>query len=209
MKRAMGWLAAVSLLLALAPTLRADPPASPSPSGSAKRPQAVERGLERLRERIHGLPSALPPTSADSATVGSAAPAGSTPKGRLSLEELARKWAERESSRAERRERHRAELLSEAGQRAGDPEVQAELKLHAARLADLARVEFLAKNARSGADRDQLLSRVAKLGLREANRHHARMRKLLAASPMPSSATPRPSAVPAAPPQGSSSGAAR
>jgi hypothetical protein len=215
-KSRAGWLAALGLLLALAPAVRAEPPAPPSASGAPERPNGdarVQRELERLKEHLRELPSAWPPPIDSAMAAGSAAPLGSGVVGRAMLEELARRWAERSATRAERRERHRAELLTEAGQHVTEPEVVAELKLHATRVADLARAEFLATNARSGADRDKLLARVSKLSLKEAARHRARMAKLLA-TPAAPSAAPAPRAVPApgaAPPapSGSSNGAAR
>ena len=92
---------------------------------------------------------------------------------------LGKRWAELAATRHARREKHRAELQQELGELAANPEIAAELKLHAQRLSDLARVEFLAKNARSGAQRQQLLARTGKLLQREAERHRAKLARLV------------------------------
>jgi hypothetical protein len=112
-------------------------------------------------------------------------------------DELARRWRALTATRPERRERHRAQLLRELGQRLSDPQVKDELKLHATRVAELSRIRFLAENARSGADRENLLARVARLLAREGERH----RKRLAARPTPTAASasgapPGPAALP-------------
>jgi hypothetical protein len=118
---------------------------------------------------------------------------------------LAQKWADRLATRPQRREQHRAALLHQLGQHLGEPELKAELALHATRLAELGRIEFLAQNARTGEARGQLLARVGRLSKREAERHRLRVAKLLASAVAgaPSSAASTapsakpPSAVPA------------
>jgi hypothetical protein len=92
---------------------------------------------------------------------------------------LAQKWAALLATRQERRQQQRAALLRQLGQHLSEPQVKAELALHATRLAELARIEFLAQNARSGEAQSKLLARVAKLSTREAERHRRRMAKLL------------------------------
>jgi hypothetical protein len=104
--------------------------------------------------------------------------------------ELKRRWRAHSESRLERRERHRAALVRELGHRLSDPRVKAELELHARRTAELARIQFLAENARHGAEREKLLARVAKLSARETTRHRQHLARLAAAAP---SATPAPS----------------
>jgi hypothetical protein len=192
-------LVASGLLLAATPALSADPPptapsAAPA-SGSAPRPlEARERILERLRERGLALPSAsgaAPLPSLSGAPFGSAGPAASNAA--AVAEELGRKWRALTATRHERRERHRAALVRELGQRLSDPQVKAELKLHATRIAELSRIQFLAENARRGVERERLLSRVAKLMARENERHRKRIAAL--------------SGVPAAPSASASAGA--
>jgi hypothetical protein len=191
-------------LLLTAPALSADPapPAASAPAaaGSARRPFEGQRDrlLERLRERGLAVPSAsdAPLPSPSGAPLGSAAPAASS----ALVEELARRWRALTATRLERRERHRAALVRELGQRLSDPEVKAELKLHATRVAELGRIQFLAENARSGAQREKLLSRVSKLLARENERHRKRLLALAGASAAPSASAggapapaPRPS----------------
>jgi hypothetical protein len=198
-------LVASGLLLA-APALSADPPAPPPSaapaSSSAGRPLEAsrERVLERLRERGLALPSASglsPWPSLSGAPRGSAAPAASNAA--AVAEELGRKWRALTATRLERRERHRAALMRQLGQRLSDPQVKAELKLHATRIAELARIQFLAENARQGADRERLLSRVEKLVARENERHRKRLAALTGAPTAPSASAsarvpgPRPS----------------
>jgi hypothetical protein len=85
-------------------------------------------------------------------------------------------------------------VVREFGQRLSDPAVRAELALHATRMAELSRAQFLAQNARTGAARDKLLARVAKLSERETARHRARLARLVpaasAAPPASSSSQP-------------------
>ena len=166
--------------LALSPSLLADiapgPSDHPRPSPE-QRQQRLQQRLERLRDRALALPSGQAVPSA------SPIPAPSTVAATAGLRaELLKKWAALAATRQERRERHRAALLREVGSHLGDPAVNAELALHATRLADLGRIEFLAQNARAGADREKLLARVAKASARETERHHKRMAQLLAAA---------------------------
>jgi hypothetical protein len=130
--------------------------------------------------------------------LGSAAPLASNAA--AVAEELGRKWRALAATRLERRERHRAALVRELGQRLSDPQVKAELKLHATRIAELSRIQFLAENARKGAARERLLSRVEKLIARENERHRKRLATLSGAPAAPSASPsahapgPRPSA---------------
>lgn len=200
-----GWfVAAIVFSLASAKASQADVapgPGAPRPAPSARLEQRLERLQQRAAALASGLPSAFPAPS------GSAAPTGSVALRALSLEELAKRWSERLATRQQRREQHRALLVRELGQHLSDPDVKAELALHSTRLAELARVEFLAQNARSGEARTRLLARVAKLSAREAARHRARMSKLLASSaaiapsaaPSGGPATPAPAASEKAP----------
>jgi hypothetical protein len=201
-------LVASGLLLA-APALSADPPAatpSAAPASSVpRRPLEAprERVLERLRERGLALPSAsaLPPLpSLSGAPFGGAGPAPSNAP--AIAEELGRKWRALTATRLERRERHRAALVRELGQRLSDPLVKAELQLHATRIAELSRIRFLAENARRGAERERLLSRVDKLVARENERHRKRIALLSGATAAasgsasagaPAAPSPRPS----------------
>lgn len=202
MRRA-GWVLAVlatSSLAALAPSLRADEPAGsagpvPGPAPSSRRDQRLERRLQQLQQRAAELASALPlasvlpPPSALPSGLSSASPPG------LALsQELARRWAEHSASRLARREQRRAALTQELGQLAANPDIRAELQLHARRVSDLARAEFVAQNARSGKQRDEALARIAKLKEREAARHRQKLARLVSAA---QNATPAPSAIPA------------
>jgi hypothetical protein len=67
--------------------------------------------------------------------------------------------------------------VRQLGQRLSDPRVKDELKLHATRVAELARLRFLAENARTGAEREKLLARIGKLSAREAERVARRPRR--------------------------------
>lgn len=206
MKR-LGLLAALSLAtLSFPPGLSAEAPAA-VPSGAAPAPSAAppapsgaardaarerrDRLLEQLRERglvvPSGLPSALPAPSAS--VVGLALPPGLA-------EELSRRTLKLRETRQQRREQHRVELERELGARLRDPAVLAELKLHATRVAELARIRFLAETARSGPARDKLLTRVTRLTAREEQRHQARV-AALSARPTPA---PSASSAPPAPP---------
>jgi hypothetical protein len=203
-------LVASGLLLAAPAALSADPPPTPSTaspaSGAARRPLegSRERILERLRERGLALPSGsgAAPMPSFSAPLGSAGPAASNAA--AITEELGRKWRALTATRLERRERHRAALVRELGQRLSSPHVKAELKLHATRIAELSRIQFLAENARRGAEREKLLTRVKRLRDRENERHQKRIAVLASASaaagasasgsapsPRPSSEAPR------------------
>jgi hypothetical protein len=181
MKRVASVAAALLVGMGLSRALRADEPASsapaPTPSSSAassRREERLAQRLERLRQHALELAGALPVNSAAPLPSASATPAPSLAQG----QELLQRWAERAATRLARREQHRAELQRELGELAADPEIAAELRLHAQRLSDLSRVEFLAKNARSGPQREQLLARVSKLLAREAGRHHQALARL-------------------------------
>src|SRR6478752_4002952 len=192
MKKRLGWLVfASALALGAAPALRADEAPVPSARFDVER---LRRHLEQLHERARSAASAAPSGSSLPAVPPSSS-ATPFPLQR-SAEELARKWAELAATRHERREQHRATLFRQLGARLNDPEVAAELKVHATRLAELSRIEFLAQNARQGAAREQLLARVAKLSARESERHRRRLARLTAASPAASASSapaPRPS----------------
>lgn len=189
----LGWLAGVAAVvtLAMAPQLWAD---------IAPRSGPTEEQLQRrraiLERRAAALASAL--ASASAAVSASPAPSGSVVLPPKLREELAKKLAELKATRAERRERHRNALVQQLGARLNVPEIQAELALHARREAELSRVTFLANNARSGAARDQLLARAAKLSAREQARHAARMQQLSKTSPAPSTSAGSPSPAPSA-----------
>lgn len=185
------WVLGLGLLALAAPAL------SEGPEPSGRPPHARERLRQELERRAAGLASALPsglalPSAAPPAS-GSAAP--SLPG--LSLDELARKWRERAATREVRRTQHHAELVRELGPRLEEPAVKAELALHARRLAELGRIEFLAQNARSGDAREALLGRVSKLLERERRRHRRALERLAvpAASAAPSSPAPAASGV--------------
>lgn len=188
MKRgSVAWLLATgTLVLSFAPALKADVPAQP---------ERIERRLERMREEAAAAiaSGARPaPSAAGAASANPPGSAGPTPSSISALkDELLRKWAELSATRRERRERHRAELVREVGQRLSDPAVKAELALHATRVAELNRAQFLAQNARTGAAREKLLARVAKLSEREGARHRAQLAQILAAAP--AAASPKPS----------------
>jgi hypothetical protein len=183
-------LGAVTLGLAAAPALRADPPSPPSrsvPSGSASPADPkgpLQERVERLLERRGSSPSSRPSSLPAPSTLP--APSSSGPAW---LPELSRRWAEVTRTRQARREKNRAALVHEVGARLQDPQVRAELGLHAQRVAELHRLEFLARNARSGEPRNRLLARIQKLQLREAKRHRLSMGKL---APPAGSAAPAP-----------------
>jgi hypothetical protein len=190
-----GWRWAVclgiaGLALIATPSLRAEPP----PAGSSSAPrgahsvgrkelrQRVEQLLERHRASPSALPSSLPlphPSASASAAW---------------LPDLSRRWAELAATREARREKNRAALVRELGARLEDAAVRAELSLHAQRLAELTRLEFLARHARTGEQRAQLLGRIQKLQAKEATRHRLRLAKLAppaAAAPSASSGVGR------------------
>jgi hypothetical protein len=197
-RRRLAWLLLASgVSLAVAPALRADVTPAPSSSHHPSRERLRQR-LEQLRERAAALPpgaagSTNPPLGASAAPLGAPLPSALPRLARA--EELSRRWAALAAARQARREQHRAELVREVGARLSDPEVGAELKQHAKRLAELARLEFLAQNARQGKDRDQLLARISKLTARETERHRRRIARLTAAprSSAAGSAAPAPS----------------
>mgnify|MGYP001552692837 CR=1 FL=1 len=182
MKR-LGWVGGVAAVvtLAVAPQLWAD--LAPR-EGSGPTQEQLQRRREILARGAAALASALP--SASAAVSASPAPSGSGGPALKVPEELAKKLAELRATRAERRERHRSALVEQLGARLNVPEIKAELELHARREAELSRVTFLANNARSGAAREQLLARAAKLSAREQARHAARLRQLTSAATAPS-----------------------
>jgi hypothetical protein len=168
MKPQRAWLVAVVIAaLGAVPALRAED--APAPSARGHNAEQLRERLERLRERAAALASTLPSASAAPPPVASAfeLPASSA--------ELAKRWAAHAATRRERQARHRAQLLGEVGGQLDNPAALAELKLHAQRLAELGRIEFLAQNARQGTSRAQLLSRVARLRARELERHQKRL----------------------------------
>lgn len=210
MKATLLSLVASLAVLAVGPALLADPPA-PGSAAPADAAGARDRVLKRLRERglvlpsgstVPPLPSLLAPPSSSVPSAPSGSGAAPVPSAGRLHEQLARQWQKLAESRHERRERHRAALVRELGQRLSDPQIKAELKLHATRVAELSRLKFLADNARTGAQRDKLLSRIDTLSNRETQRHRARMAKLLGARPMPSgSGAPLPVPAPSAGPK--------
>lgn len=194
MKR-LGWFVGVAAVLTLAVTPRLWADLAPPERPALTPEQRLEKQRQRLERRAATFASALASASASPAPSGSAGPAFAI------REQLAQKLAELKATRAERRERHRSALVRQFGARLNVPEIKAELELHARREAELARVAFLARNARSGDAREKLLARAAKLAEREQARHAARMERLQAAAGAPSaglSAQPAPSAPPAA-----------
>ena len=190
------------VVLAAAPARSADPTPAPSADRAAFERER-ERVLERLRERGLPVPSA---SGAPARPLLLPAPSGSNalpplplPSGAALREELSRKWRALSESRLERRERHRAALVRELGQRLSDPQIKDELRLHATRVAELARIQFLTENGRTGAEREKLLERITKLSARETARHRSRMAALLGARALPSgsaAAPPTPSTAP-------------
>lgn len=182
-----GWLAPLALAVLLAPPVASADGPEAAPSAADTRPhrfQASERDavLQRLREQGIQLPSALPPLPVSPSASASAAPPSSAA---ALAEDLTRKWRALAASRLERRARHHAALVRELGAQLGDPAVKEELRLHSVRVAELARIRFLADNARQGAKRQELLARVDKLTERESRRHS---RRLAALARAPSSA---------------------
>lgn len=192
MKRA-ALLAAGLLALALAPALLAEEPnssaqapAPPAPSGSTRPHERLERRLARLQQQALELASALPLSSA-----APPLPSSSATPSLAQGQELLQRWAELAATRHARRQKHREELQQELGELASDPDIAAELRLHAQRLSDLARVEFLAKNARSGPQRAQLLARTGRLLQREAERHRVKLARLLSKAKAATGEAPR------------------
>jgi hypothetical protein len=174
---------------------------APSAAPSAQRERLLaelkKRGLDLRSAHLPPitLPSAAPPLPLPSAALPSASIGAGAVAPLTSASDLARRWRAFGESRLERREKNRAALVKELGPRLQDPRVQAEVKLHVTRVAELNRLEFLANNARTGADQAGLLGRVAKLRAKEEQRHRAKLAEL-AAAPAPSSSTPSPSPAP-------------
>lgn len=179
-----GWLVlALALLpLGVASALRAEPPAA-APSRDAGRPPA--QALRQRLEQLQALHAATSPSGSAQPPRATAAPRPSASSGSPAAE-LAQKWADLVASRREHRDQDRAALRRQMGARLQDANVQAELALHAKRVAELQRLEFLARNARSGAQREQLLSRIAKLVERELTRHRKHLGGL---APVPSASS--------------------
>ncbi len=175
-----GWLTALGLAVLLAPPVASAEGPATVPSATDARPhrfQASERDavLQRLREQGIELPSALPPLPVVPSASGSAAPPSSAA---ALAEDLTRKWRAFTASRHVRRAEHHAALVRELGSHLQDPAVKEELRLHSVRAAELARIRFLAENARQGAERQKLLTRVEKLTERESRRHSRRLATL-------------------------------
>lgn len=136
-----------------------------------------------------GIPRGLradPPPPATTASVAWALPSASSGS---PTAELARKWSELAAARLKDSNQDRAALLRAVGARLQDPRVLAELALHTKRLAELQRLEFLARNARTGAQRDKLLGRITKLVELEARRHRRHLARLV---PVPSASVAPP-----------------
>jgi hypothetical protein len=189
-------------VLGVGPALLAEPPGlSSAATPDVQRKQDELRERSRQRRMVLPTASVLPPLPWDLV-----APSGSravplpsalpVPSAGGVHDELRRKWRLLAESRHERRERHRAELVRELGQRLSDPQIKAELKLHATRLAELSRLKFLAENARSGTARDKLLARIDKLSALEIQRHRKRIAKLSNAPTAPSGSDAAPVPVP-------------
>ena len=199
MKRAsVAWLLTTgTLILGFAPALKADVAPSAEP---------IARRLERLREQAAAAVASGTGPAPSAGVAPSAIPASSAGPTPSSISELhanlLRKWAELSATRRDRRDRHRAEVVKEVGQQLSDPAVKTELALHATRVAELSRAEFRARNARTGAAREKLLARVAKLSEKEAARHRARLAKLLAKAPAAGAASTAPPALPPPQPSG-------
>lgn len=191
-------LVVATALLGLAPAvLLAD-----VPSANDARPHAPLTPQERqLRRPRHGQGPFAGEPSAPASGSGSAAPpapsSSATPPDGPRAAAL-KQLADLAATRLERRAHHHAELLREVGAHLREPAVKEELALHANRVADLARIELLAQSARTGADRQKLLTRATAALARESARHERRMKKLLAAAPP--AATGADSATPAPPP---------
>jgi len=190
------WLALLALLAPPAQSADGAPaaggagsPAQSVPSERLRRQleERRDRVLERLRKR--GVASAEPSPAPSSAKPSSSVAASPSSVFDTSTQrELQDKWRKWLETRLERRERHRNDLVRNVGTRLADLQVRDELRLHATRVAELSRIQFLAENARTGAQREKLLARVEKLLAREQKRHDARLSVLLAAAPSPSAA---------------------
>lgn len=193
MKPHRAWLLAFAIAaLGAVPALRAED--APAPSAHTRSTRELQQRLERLRQQASALVSALPSAGPAPSVSTSPLPSGSALELPASPAELAKRWAAVAATRHERQARHRAELLGELGRHIENPAALVELQLHAKRLAELGRVEFLAQNARQGAARTQLLARVAKLRTREVERHQKRLAALTGRPRV----EPGPSAAPAA-----------
>ncbi|HET9953398.1 MAG TPA: hypothetical protein VFQ61_02780 [Polyangiaceae bacterium] len=128
-------------------------------------------------------------------------------KGDMKREDLDKRIDEYKKLRAERRLEHRAEIFRMWGLGLSQPEVKAELEMHARRMAKLRRLEILVATDRKGEKRKKLADRIDQLREREKERHHTAMVKLLparaaaasavAAASVPNPALPAPSASPA------------
>jgi len=195
MNRRRAWLAAGALASAAAVLIGARALRAQDVAPSARRHDAeqLREHLRQLREHARELASAMPESSAVPAPSIGALP------GRA---ELDWRWNKLARLRHERRLQQRAELTREFGARLDDPAAPAELRLHARRVAELGRVEFLAQNTRQGADRAALLARVAKLLAHENERHRKRLAQLTSASAPGASASSAPPKAPAPRPSG-------
>lgn len=199
MKAARLAIAVAVAVLAAGPALLAEPP-SPESAASSDLHQQRDRLLEQLRSRRLLSPSASGGPSLPSAWLAPSGSGSALPNAGSLRAELKRKWRLLAESRHERRERHRAALVRELGQRLSDPQIKAELKLHATRVAELSRLRFLTENGRSGVARQKLLERIEKLSAIEAQRHRKQLAKLVGtqAGPNASGAASAPHALPAA-----------
>jgi hypothetical protein len=117
-------------------------------------------------------------------------------------DELKKKLEEWRAARDDRRKEHRARLMSRHGSALGKPEVSAELRVHAQRMARLARMEEIAGTEKTGDDRQKLLDKIDKLRKQENDRHERAMDRLTAggAAPTPSGIASAPAAAASAPP---------
>lgn len=181
--------------------------AEPTPGPAAAGPPGS--GHPRFRAPPDGTAPPLrhrfpqPPSAADSGPDGAARPprsemwrrwreSGHSP---AELKDSIEKW---KATRGERQGERRRWLQTHWGPHAHAPDAVTELRLHAARMAKLARLEQLAETERSGDARQRLLDKIEKLRERENQRHERAMQRLTQASPVPSAApTPSAAAAPA------------
>jgi hypothetical protein len=101
-------------------------------------------------------------------------------QGKLTKEELKKELAALDGSRGDRRGRHRQVLKERWGGELTRPSALEELRHHERRMAQLERMSLLAQTERSGAAKDQLVTRIDKLIARENERHERKMSQLAA-----------------------------
>jgi hypothetical protein len=115
-------------------------------------------------------------------------------------EELKKKFEEWHASRDERRREHQHGLMAHWGPAVAKPDVMAELKTHARRLAWISRMEEIAATEKSGDDRQHRLDRLEKMREHENKRHDRVMQQATTSAGAAASAAPASSVAPAAAP---------